>query len=232
MRFQHSAPVRSAHPTLVAAALTADGLTPHVDVREPVAHLLATARDRLAGGPEGGLPEIRAWRRAFAATGLAPTRYRCAAESLLRRLRRDGDLPRLHPLVDLCNALSAAYAIPVAALDLDRVAGDLVVRPATGDEEYVTFTGDVERPEPGEVVFADTAGRAHSRRWTHRQSGWSAVRDSTSRVLVVAEALHPRADTDVPALHDALTGTLAEVWQVDARGAVLTADAPVFTVSG
>jgi DNA/RNA-binding domain of Phe-tRNA-synthetase-like protein len=36
--------------------------------------------------------------------GLKPTQYRCAPEALLRRLRKEGTLPPLHPLVDLCNA--------------------------------------------------------------------------------------------------------------------------------
>lgn len=232
MRFHHAPGVRSAHPTLVAGVLTADGITPDVTVDALVAHFAGLARQRLAGGAESGFPEIRAWRRAFAAMGLPPTRYRCAAESLLRRFRREGELPRLHPLVDLCNAVSLAYAIPVAVLDVPRVDGDLAVRPATGEEEYVTLSGDVERPEPGEVVFADGAGRAHSRRWTHRQSGWSAVRDTTGTVLIVAEALHDSAGRDVPALLDTLTAELAAGWQVDTRGAVLTGAAPAVDVPG
>lgn len=232
MRFHHAAAVRAAHPTLVAGVLTADGITSRVAVDDRVADFAGRARQRLTGGAESGFPEIRAWRRAFTTMGLPPTRYRCAAESLLRRFRRDGELPRLHPLVDLCNALSLAYAIPVAVLDVTRIDGDLTVRPATGTEEYVTLAGDVEHPEPGEVVFADRAGRAHSRRWTHRQSGWSAVRDATGSVLVVAEALHDSAGRDVPALLAELTAELADRWRVASRTAVLTAEAPVFDVPG
>ena len=74
------------------------------------------------------MPEIQAWRRAFAAMGLKPTQYRCAAESLLRRFRKEGSLPRLHPLVDLCNAVSLAFAIPVAVLDVAEIAWPLEVR--------------------------------------------------------------------------------------------------------
>ena len=81
----------------------------------------AVAKSRLAGvAAESELPEIQAWRRAFAAMGLKPTQYRCASESLLRRFRKEGSLPRLHPLVDLCNAVSLAFAIPVAVLDAVR----------------------------------------------------------------------------------------------------------------
>lgn len=67
--------------------------------------------------PESEFGQIQAWRRAFSQMGLKPTQYRCAAEALLRRLRKEHSLPRLHPLVDLCNAASAAYAIPVAVFD-------------------------------------------------------------------------------------------------------------------
>jgi kynureninase len=39
--------------------------------------------------------------------------------------------------VDLCNAVSVAYAIPIAVFDLAHVAGSLQVRHATGDEDYL-----------------------------------------------------------------------------------------------
>ena len=129
--------------------------------------------------------------------GLRPTQFRCASESLLRRIRTHGDMPRVHPLVDLCNAVSAAHAIPIAVLDLDRIEGDLTVKPATGSESFVTFSGDVEHPVAGEIVYSDDAGFAHSRRWVTRQSGRSAIRPSTTRVLIVAEAVHDSADPDV-----------------------------------
>ena len=42
-------------------------------------------------------------------------RHRCASEYLPRRLRRDGELPRVHLGVGVCNAISAAFAIPTTA---------------------------------------------------------------------------------------------------------------------
>src|SRR5260370_1183407 len=181
----------------------------------------AVAKARLAGGPEGEYPEIQAWRRAFARMGLKPTQYRCAAESLLRRFRKEGSLPRLHPLVDLCNAVSLAFAIPVAVLDAAKIAWPLEVRYAVGDEDYLTFAGDIEHPAAGEVIFADQAGRAHARRWTNRQSGLSAVRDSTTAVLIVAEALHDSAASDVRAPTAAIAGELAAALSVTPASAVL-----------
>jgi len=230
MYFQHAPAIRSAHPGLAATAITTAGITADADVEEQVARFTAIANARLAGGAESDLAEIKAWRQAFSTMGLKPTQYRCASEALLRRLRKEGDLPRIHPLIDLCNAVSVAYAIPVAALDLDQISGDLEVRPATGDEVYHTFGGTTENPETGEVIFADSENISHARRWTNRQSGLSAVRAQTSRVLIVAEALHESAAEDVSALMKTLVEELTAVWQVTPVSAVLSQDAPRFTV--
>ena len=208
----------------------AEGIT--ADAAPGTDHLTATAKARLADGPESEFPEIQAWRRAFARMGLKPTQYRCAAESLLRRFRKEGSLPRLHPLVDLCNAVSLAFAVPVAVLDADQIAWPLEVRYAVGDEDYLTFGGEVEHPAPGEVIFADRAGQAHARRWTNRQSGRSAVSGATSAVLIVAEALHERAPSDISELIKTLTAEIGGTWTLEpatSQPAILTPASPRFT---
>lgn len=212
MIFRYAPSVLSAFPELAAGVLRVAGIGPTADVSAPVARLHAVAAERLADRSEGDLPEVQAWRRAFARMGLKPTQYRCASEALLRRLRKEGALPAIHPLVDLCNAASMAFAIPVAAFDLGQVAGELEVRRADGTETYQPFSGEVEHPEPDEVIFADEAGHAHARRWTNRQSGGSAVRAGTSAVLIVTEALHEGAREDVDRLIATLRAALARAW--------------------
>jgi DNA/RNA-binding domain of Phe-tRNA-synthetase-like protein len=212
---------------LVPAALAADRVSPDADVGSALAELAAVANARLAAHPAAAFPEIQAWRRAFARMGLKPTQYRCASESLLRRFAKEGALPRIHPLVDLCNAVSLAFAVPVAAFDAERIDGDLEVRHATGSERYVSLSGEVEAPAPGEIVFADGAGRAHARRWTHRQSGQSDVRDDTRSALIVAEALHESARSDMERLVEALADNLQRLRFVT-RSAILTSASPRF----
>lgn len=229
MRFGHAAELRAEFPELVAGVLyggagSGDAFGPGggAELQARIAAYTDVARRRLAAGTEAEFPEVRAWRRTYARLGLRPTQYRCASESLLRRLRREGSLPRINPVVDLCNAVSMAYAIPVAVLDVDRIAEPwLQVRRAVGDETYTTFGGGTEHPAPGEVTFADSAGRAHARRWTNRQSGYSAVGTETRRVLVVAEGMHEAAATDVAELTEAVRGELAGLWGVKAKAAVL-----------
>ena len=229
MVFSHSDDIWTQCPELVAGVLFARGVNTRASVRAQLARFSATAEARLNGGIESALPEVQAWRRVFAKMGLQPTKYRCASEALLRRLRKENALPRLHPLVDLCNAISAAFAIPIAVFDLSKVTGDMQVRHATGSESYHNFSGQLEHPEPQEVIYADQGGNAHARRWTNRQSSLSAVNASTHTVMIVAEALHESAHEDIRTLLAALMQEVALAWPASASKArLLTRAAPRF----
>lgn len=230
MHFAHAAAIWQAFPELVAGVVHADGIHDRASVQGELTRHLAIAQSKLQAGAESEQPAIQAWRRAFARMGLKPTQYRCASEALLRRLRKEGTLPPLHPLVDLCNAVSAAAAIPVAVFDLAHVAGSLQVRHATGDEDYLTFGGEHERPDPGEVIFADEQGQVHARRWCNRQSALSAIRPGTTRVLIVAEGMHDAAAREVPELIGTLAHELAARWGARVRSAVLTRQTPGFEI--
>ena len=228
MHFQHSGVIWRDFPELVPGVLAAAGIHTDVSVDPLVATFHGIAERRLATTSEAGLPEIQAWRRTFSRMGLKPTQYRCASESLLRRFRKEGDLPRIHPLIDLCNAISIAFAIPVAAFDSSQVRDYVEVRHASGSERYLAFSGETEHPDAGEVIFADGAGQAHARRWTNRQSGLSAVRDTTSTVLIVAEAMHDSASGDIESLIAAIADGLHAVWSVTPQTAILSQSSPRF----
>lgn len=130
--------------------------------------------------------------------------------------------------MDLCNAVSVATAIPVAVFNLAHVAGCLQVRHATGTEDFLAFNGEHQRPDAGEVIFADDARHVHARRWCNRQSALSAIRPATARVLIVAEAMHDTAARDLPELLGALAGELSALWGARVRSAVLTNEVPGF----
>ncbi|MHC2219198.1 B3/B4 domain-containing protein [Rhizobium leguminosarum] len=228
MQFSHSDAIWQAFPELRAGALHAGGIHADADVEAAIADFNAIAAARLTQAQEGEFPEIQAWRRGFSRMGLKPTQYRCASEALLRRFRQEHVLPRLHPLIDLCNAISLAFAIPVAVFDAEKIVGDLQVRRAGGDETYLTFGGEIEHPEPDEVIFADGAENAHARRWTNRQSGLSAVRATTRSVLIVTEALHASAGDDIARLVETVADALARHWPAAAKTAMLSPVSPRF----
>ncbi len=237
MHFSHTPEVWSAFPRLTAGVMHVRGVhgAPAFDGLVN-AHTQAAKR-RLDGSdgvprqaplPEGQWPEIQAWRRVYAEMGLQPTQVRCAAEALLRRLRQSGQLPKVNPLVDLCNAVSVHAAAPIAIFDCARVAWPLSVAYAQGDEEFLTFSGEVEHPAEAEVVFVDVTRRAHARKWAHRQSSFSAVSAATDSVLIVIEAFHEGASSTVSSALAWLDEAFHRVPGCMATSRMLSASSPDF----
>lgn len=161
--------------------------------------------------PLSEIPSVSAWRRAFTTFGVKPTQYRNAAESLLRRLTKQGDIPSINLLVDMANLVSIRYRVPVAVFDQRDVTGSTVVRFADGTESFTDLGSDTRSsPDPGEVVFVDEAGMVSARRWCWRQSAQSAAGPGTVEALMTVEGQHPGAADDVAAATEDLLSLLAE----------------------
>jgi DNA/RNA-binding domain of Phe-tRNA-synthetase-like protein len=162
--------------------------------------------ERIGDSSLSELEPLAAWRRAFRTFGVNPTKYRSAAEALLRRLTKKGDIPSINTLVDLCNLVSIRYSIPVAAFDVRDLQGGITVHFAGGDERFTPLgESQVEHPETGEVIFSDQDGLVVARRWCWRQSAESAARPDTSQAVITLEAQHPGGRRDVgTALEDML----------------------------
>jgi DNA/RNA-binding domain of Phe-tRNA-synthetase-like protein len=129
------------------------------------------------------------------AIGAKPTQHRNAADALLRRLAKPGDIPTINTLVDTGNLVSIRYAMPVAVFDRANIAGPITVRFATGDEPFTDLGSDeIVHPDPGEVVFVDGDDVVSARRWCWRQSATSTT---TACALIVIEGHHDTAGQDV-----------------------------------
>lgn len=232
-RFRYDAPIIERFPTIVGGLIHASGVS-----NGPTSPALAEAlraevgafRTRNGETPLAELPTLAAWRRVFRGFGVDPTQYRSAAEALLRRLLKQGELPSIGTLVDLANLVSIRYALPVAVIDLRGLSGVLTVRFARGDERWADLgSSTTEHPEPGEVIFADDADVVAARRWCWRQSAASAARADTTDILVTVEGHHESASDDVARALDDLRTLLRTYASPDAvRAATLTLLSPSF----
>ncbi len=149
----------------------------------------ALVKERIGATPLSELPTLAGWRAAFRLFGVDPTGYRSAAEALLRRLTKKGDIPSINLLVDLCNMVSIRYGLPVAAIDTRQVNLPITVRFARGDETFVNLNQvEADHPSTGEVIFTDEKDVVIARRWCWRQSEESAAREETTDLLITIEA--------------------------------------------
>jgi len=161
--------------------------------------------DELSETPLSEIPGIAAWRRAFTAFGVKPTQYRSAAESLLRRLTKQGDIPSINALVDIANLVSIRHRLPVAVFDQREVIGATTVRFSTGNEVFTDLgTVATSSPERGEVIFVDDAGLVSARRWCWRQSAQSAAGTRTVEALITVESQHDESGAAVRQATDTL----------------------------
>jgi DNA/RNA-binding domain of Phe-tRNA-synthetase-like protein len=86
-------------------------------------------------------PTVAALRRLFRASGCDPTRYRPSSEALLRRLLKGGDIPAIHPFVDINNCLSAELAVPCCVMAEGTFEPPLVWRSGEPGESYQSLKG-------------------------------------------------------------------------------------------
>ncbi len=175
------------------------------------------------------VPALAAWRAAFRRFGVDPTKYRCAAEALLRRLAKSGDIPSINTLVDIGNLVSIRYALPLAVFDWRAVTGTVTVHNAVGQERFTELgSAEVLHPDPGEVVFSDETAMVMARRWCWRQSAESAAQLDTTTVLIVIEAHHATGQTDVDQAVVDLTDLLNAYTGGQITTAHLNAQQPTF----
>jgi DNA/RNA-binding domain of Phe-tRNA-synthetase-like protein len=236
-RFRYDPPVIRRFPGVVGGIIHATGVA-----NGPTPPDLATAyreeqvavRDRLGDAPLSELPSLAAWRRVFRGFGVDPTQYRSAAEALLRRLTKQGELPSIGTLVDLANLVSIRHALPVAVFDQRGIVTGTTVRFASGDEAWADLgASETLHPEAGEVIFVDEAEVVSARRWCWRQSAESAAREDTSEILLTVEGHHDGALDDVGrALADleelVRAYAVPDVARTTLRSDLLTADRPTF----
>ncbi len=140
-----------------------------------------------------------AWRAAYRAFGAKPQRTPPSSEALLKRVQRDGAPPPVNAIVDLYNAVSLRYALPVGGEDADAYVGAPHLMRAKGTERFDTMQNGVaqsELPEPGEVVWCDNMG-VTCRRWNWRQGTRTRIETSTTRAWFILEALGPMPDEEL-----------------------------------
>jgi len=213
-RFGYASAVVERYPAVRAGIVHATGLangpSPPGLIDAYTSQQKATA-DRLATTPIAEIPSIKAWRQAFTRFGAKPTQHRNAAEALLRRIGKQGDIPSINTLVDIGNLVSIRHALPVAVFDLGGIAGTITVGLAEGTEPFTDLgaAGATVSPDPGEVVFVDEEGVVCARRWCWRQSAQSATTSDTVEALAVVEGLHETAAQDVAAAVADLRALLA-----------------------
>jgi len=146
-----------------------------------------------SGEPAWADAHLEAWAAVFKCFGVKAKRSPCSADALRKRILKDGRLPRLDPLVDLYNAVSVKYAVPIGGENLAAYVGQPRLTVATGNETFDTMKEGqsiIESPECGEVIWRDDIG-VTCRRWNWRQGVRTRLDSTAHHMWFILESLSP-----------------------------------------
>jgi len=139
-------------------------------------------------------PKVRAYRKFMWDMGIDPTKVRPSSEALARRALR-GRLPRINSLVDLGNAISLKYLVPIGIYDLDNVVGNMTLRRAERGEPFEPIGSDPFELKGIEIVLADEKGPMHL--FPYRDSRRTMVTLNTKNALVAGAGVPGVPEEDV-----------------------------------
>jgi tyrosyl-tRNA synthetase len=134
--------------------------------------------------------EIAAWDKAAKDIGIDIERFPQAGKNLSVRFAKDGKLPLVNPVVDLCNAYSLETGAPVGLHDADKVGGDIEIRPGKEGDIYIPLGKVKGEPVVDPVVYA-TGSRVLTRNWTWRLSEISKVDQKSKTVVLFIDTFPP-----------------------------------------
>ena len=106
------------------------------DLWKEIATLSGSYRQVLTEETIKQMPPIHATREAYKKFGKAPSRYRPAAEALIRRIVKGEELYKINTLADLVNLASIYTGYSIGGFDLDKIQGDLVLGIGRAGEPY------------------------------------------------------------------------------------------------
>lgn len=170
-------------------------------------------------------PDILPYRAAFRALGINPNKYLCSIEALFTRISKGKGMPRISPAVDLGNAVSLKYTLPMGAHDLGD-GGDIRIRLSRPGDTFLPFGGDTEElPDEGEVVCA-VGDQVRTRRWTWRQSEHGKITPASTDIFFPIDGFTSLSGERVIAARDELSARVRELFGCETRVGMVDAVHP------
>ncbi len=147
---------------------------------------------------------VSPYREAFYALEMNPNKFMCSIEALLKRVQKGNSFPHINTIVDLGNAFSVKYEIPLGAHDIDKLEGDLEVRFSKENDTFLPLgETELENMPTGELVYA-SSNTVKTRRWIWRQSNDGKIEETTQNVFFPIDGFKGINDKQVLELRDEL----------------------------
>lgn len=155
--------------------------------------------------------DILPYREAFRSLGINPNKYMCSIEALFTRISKGKGMPHINPIVDLGNAISLKYTLPLGAHDI-KDDETIEVRLSKEDDTFLPFGSEAEeKVDLNEVVYA-VGNQVRTRRWTWRQSEHGKITNDTKDVFFPIDGFTSFNKQQVLEARDALQKEIKDIF--------------------
>lgn len=185
-KFEVAAEVFEKLPTYCLGVVVARGVdngTANAKVTQMMNDEMDAFMQRMVGVNLKECPGIQPYRNAFLSLGMNPNKFMCSVEALSKRVQKGNRLPNINPIVDLGNALSLKYCLPMGAHDIEKLDGDMTVRFSTTEDYFLPMGENEAEQMPDQELVYVSNHTVKTRRWIWRQSDDGKIDEKTGYIF-------------------------------------------------
>lgn len=187
------------------------------DIVEKLDQSIKDCEDKFKDTKVKELEGILCYRDAFKELGINPNKFMSSIEAMLTRTSKGKGLPNISSIVDLGNAVSLKYMVPLGAHDIDTLDGDIEVRFSKEGDSFIPLgTEETEILEDGELIYS-AGDNVRTRRWIWRQSEQGKITNESKNIFFPIDGFEDKNYESVMSARDELASLLKEVFSCDVK---------------
>jgi DNA/RNA-binding domain of Phe-tRNA-synthetase-like protein len=216
---------------LVIGVVVAEGINNAIDNNKTTdffADTIAKQREALKGQTVKSVYNLEQYHAAMRSFGINPSKYQISIEALLNRISKGGNLVSISPVVDLANAVSLKYLVPLGVHDVDSLADDLEIRFSNSGDSF-DDSEDGYSNESEELVYA-SGNTIRTRKWIWRQMPVGKINEKTANIVFPVDGFCTNLETVFEA-RDFLAASLKNFFDCETRVGVIYKNSPCYKIS-
>lgn len=227
MKFVVEEKVFTVLPTACFGVVIARGIDNRANDSRPAELLrqsIASVEEKFAVARAKESKEISPYREAFGKLGINPNKFMSSIEAMASRIEKKKGFPAINPVVDLGNALSLKYLLPMGAHDIDAASGDIQVRFSCRGDLFTPFgENQAEILDAGELIYS-AGDRVKTRRWIWRQSEEGKVTEASRNIFFPIDGFSDQNLDSVTAARDELAELLSRIFGASVKVGMIDKD--------
>lgn len=205
-------------PEVEIGIVCVDGILPPDKIGEEATQRAARLLDHANNSAEKWITSntisenevVAVWRKAYQKFKTKKG-ARVSVENLIKRISKGNPVRHIVPSVDVSNAISLKYALPIGVENIEAIEGTFRLAKTEGGDHFLPIGEEENDPTlPGEIAYLDDAG-AICRCWNWRDGQRTEATDETPHCMFIMENVDPSRSKDLHAAIEEMARLAEEI---------------------